>query len=94
MRRIFCAWVLVAVTCPVHAANCWMITYLRTGDVGIGSTSGGVNTLGRAVMHRQARLVYLVNPATGRGAPFRIFTGGTESTNMTWAQFVAVENGR
>ena len=77
-----------------RAADCWVITNVRTGDVGIGSTTGGVNTLGRAVTGRRARLVYLMNPATGKGATFRIFAGGTASTKMTWAKFVAAEERR
>ncbi len=83
-----------AAVCPGRAADCWVITCLRTGDVGIGSTKGGVNTLDRAVIGRRARLVYLINPATGKGAPFRIFVGGTASTKMTWAQFAAAEGRR
>ncbi len=59
----------------------------------LGSTAGGVNSLGRTIIGRRARLVYLINPATGKGATFRIFTGGTASTKMTWGQFVATEGG-
>jgi hypothetical protein len=83
-----------AATNDARAADCWMITNVRTGDVGIGSTTRGENSLGRTITHRQARLVYLVNPATGEGATFRIFTGGTASTKTTWTQFVAAQTGR
>jgi hypothetical protein len=91
MKRVFCVVLLAVLAWPAHAADCWMITCLRTGDVGIGSTTGGVNSLGRVVTGRRARLVYLMNPATGKGATFRIFVGGTASTKMTWPQFAARE---
>jgi hypothetical protein len=76
---------------PAHAVDCWTITNLRTGDVGIGSTDGRTNTLGRAITGRRSRLVYLINPATGKGETFRIFVGGTSTTKIAWAQFVAAE---
>ena len=94
MRRVLVAVLLALVTSPAHAADCWTIINLRTGDVGIGSIRSGMNSLGRAITHRQARLVYLINPGTGKGATFRIFTGGTASTKTTWRQFVATETGR
>ena len=94
MRRVLFAAMLAALVGSARAADCWVITNVRTGDVGIGSSMGKVNTLGRTITHRQARLVYLMNPATGKGATFRIFTGGTASTKLTWAQFVDTENGR
>ena len=85
---------MAAVTRPSRAADCWVITCVRTGDVGIGSTTHGMHSLGCAITGRKARLVYLINPATGKGATFRIFVGGKVSTTMTWAQFVAAEGGR
>jgi len=94
MRRLLFAVLLTALAGTARAADCWTVINLRTGDAGIGSTHGGVNTLGRTITHRQARLVYLINPATGQGATFRIFTGGTASTKITWRQFVAMETGR
>jgi hypothetical protein len=94
MRCVFFAVLLAALVGTAHAADCWTIINVRTGDAGFGSTHGGVNALGRTITHRQARLVYLINPATGKGATFRIFTGGTASTKITWRQFVAVETGR
>jgi hypothetical protein len=96
MRRMILA-VTMTMTALVHnarAVDCWMITNVRTGDVGIGSSARGKSSLGRTITHRQARLVYLMNPATGKGATFRIFSGGTASTKMTWAQFVAAETAR
>ena len=79
---------------PASSADCWVITRVTTGDVAIGSTSGGVNTLDCSITGRTSRLVYLINPATGKGAIFRIFLGGKVSTTMTWAQFVAAEQAR
>jgi len=94
MRRVLFALLLAVLASPARAADCWTIINVRTGDVGIGSTRGKVNSLGRTITHRQTRLVYLINPATGKGATFRIFTGGTNSTKITWRQFVAAETGR
>ena len=94
MRHVLFVLLLAGLASSARAADCWTIINLRTGDAGIGSTRGGVNSLGRTITHRQTRLVYLINPATGKGATFRIFTGGTASTKMTWRQFVATETGR
>ncbi len=90
MKSLFFA-ALLLLTGSAHAADCWVIFCVKTGDVGIGSTTGGVNTLGRSVTGRKSRLVYLMNPATGKGATFRIFLGGKASTKTAWPQFVAAE---
>ena len=91
MKSLFFTALLLVFTGPAHAADCWVVFCAKTGDVGIGSTTGGVNTLGRVVTGRKSRLVYLMNPATGKGATFRIFLGGKASTKTTWPQFVAAE---
>jgi hypothetical protein len=59
--------------------------------MGIGSTTGGVNTLGCTLTGRKLRIVHRLNPATGRRAYFRTFTGGHWSTTTTWSQFRSAE---
>jgi hypothetical protein len=96
MKSFFLALFLAALAPAGRAdsAVCWVVCSTKTGDMGIGATVGGANRLGCTITGRTARIVYRINPATGRRALFRTFVGGTISTKMTWAQFVAAEGVR
>ena len=96
MKIILLALFLIALVPARRAdsADCWVIVSTKTGDVGIGSTTGGKNQLSCAIIGRKVRVVYRFNPATGRRVFFRTFVGGTVSTKITWAQFVAAEGPR
>jgi hypothetical protein len=69
-------------------AQCWVL-YAMTGDIIVGSTSGGINTVQSTVASRKATTVTAFFGA--RAVTTTSFSGGVVSTHRAWGEIRAAE---